>query len=804
MSPLSAPIAPAVDVAAAVRETARELMGSEVSADAPLMEAGLDSLGATEFQSRLSQRLGGDITLSNTLIFDFPTLRQIEAHVTTLLPATSAAAPTAAAGGLPPGLLQILAQGTSPIRQAQHTALATCPALSGTSRALSGGVTTGYGLWQLSVAAHDSIVQVPTARWPAGAATSVDEIDEGGSLARTRHGGFICGAEHFDNHAFSISTAEARAADPQQRLILECSYAALHQAGNKREALLGTGTGVAVGIYAVEFGQILQESPLRASVYAVTSSALSIASGRISFILGLHGPCTSFETACSASLVAGHSASRALQHGDCKLHMAAGVNLMLLPAFGELMAKAGMTSKAGKSHTFDQRADGFARGEGSAVVVLDSGGEENTDCLGGSAVRQDGRSASLTAPNGQAQQGMLRAALDDTAASAERLVTAEAHGTGTALGDPIEAGSLDGAVLRGRPSSCAPVGVCGVKASVGHAESAAGLVGLLRLAAGLVRGGAPPNAQLRELNPHIRGVMRGSGGMMPTQLATVGIADLQVGVEQGMGGVNSFGYSGTIAHAVLLQQSSALVALSAPTPRVYRRRAFPWREAPHPFVQLHVPSTGDASVYRSDPRGALHALIANHVVQGRVIFPGAGYLEMARAAASPGAALCGVFFLQLLTIGAVGLFIECTVTNGRFEVSSGEEDALTEATVHCSGALATNSLWNRVDYASVRSTACRSAAHVDALYDNFDAAGLQYGPGYRTLLQGWAREGDAAARLRSRTTQLGTEVHPADLDDALCTRVLGSNTAGGETQLPFAVDDVVLQAAVCAEPWAVR
>ena len=156
------------------------------------MEAGLDSLGATEFQSRLSQRLGGDITLSDTLIFDFPTLRQIEAHVTTLLPATSAAAPAAAVGGLPAALLQLLASQCvdatfPPVSYAQHTSGTACRSLCGTSMVLSGGVAAGHDLWQLSVDAHDLVVEVPVARWTAREAAS---IDTGDVLGRTRHGGF--------------------------------------------------------------------------------------------------------------------------------------------------------------------------------------------------------------------------------------------------------------------------------------------------------------------------------------------------------------------------------------------------------------------------------------------------------------------------------------------------------------------------------------------------------------------------------------------------------------------------------------
>ena len=163
------------------------------------------------------------------------------------------------------------------------------------------------------------------------------------------------GAELFDNARFNVSPAEAAAMDPQQRLLLEHGYAALHASGFEKASLMGSGAGVAVGITTTEFIQVLAAGPLQRSVYTATSSSLSIASGRLSFVLGLQGPCAAFETACSASLVGCHSALRALQHGECEQHLAAGVNAMLLQATTFSIAAAGMSSATGRSHTFDSR-----------------------------------------------------------------------------------------------------------------------------------------------------------------------------------------------------------------------------------------------------------------------------------------------------------------------------------------------------------------------------------------------------------------------------------------------------------------
>jgi hypothetical protein len=232
---------------------------------------------------------------------------------------------------------------------------------------------------------------------------------------------------------------------------------------------------------------------------------------------------------------------------------------------------------------------------------------------------------------------------------------------------------------------------------------------------------------------------------------------------------------------------------------LYSRTTFPWRDPLHPFVQRVIPSS-DGAVVCSTAAGALHTLVCNHVVQHRVIFPGAGYLEVARAAGAT--ALRAVYFLRPLAAGAPGLLIECAVSDERFEVRSSETAAFEDATVHCSGATATDTIcWQSVEHASLRTLS--RAADVAALYDGFDAVGLQYGPGYRTLTNAWAGASDAFARLRARPTHEGTQVHPAHLDDALCTSAAMASSGGGGTRLPFAVDDALLQGAP-GELWAVK
>ena len=438
---------------------------------------------------------------------------------------------------------------------------------------LPSGIATPSQLRHLAAASSDGIGEVPPERWSVEAALAgVDQVVG----QRVRHGGFLSGAELFDNARFGVSPAEAAAVDPQQRLLLERGYEALHGAGMDKAALGGSLAGVFLGIAANDWQSVAAQSASAGACTPPPAGSMSVASGRLSFVLGLQGPCVSYDTACSAALVASHAALRALQLDECSPALSVGVNLMLLPGVGFSFAVAGMTSPTGRCHTFDAAADGYVRGEACCAAVLAMGEESSGSGLSllGSCVRQDGKSASLTAPNGQAQQALLRAALADGGVEPAALSCYEAHGTGTPLGDPIEVRSLAAAVLAARAPS-PPLCVGSLKANCGHAEPAAGLAGLLRLAAGLLEARAPPNAQLRRINPHVGSAVEGAACALPTQLAR-GL-DAAAG---GRGGVSSFGYSGTIAHAVL----EAAAPLSSPSgaataPLRYKRRRFAWREA---------------------------------------------------------------------------------------------------------------------------------------------------------------------------------------------------------------------------------
>ena len=371
----------------------------------------------------------------------------------------------------------------------------------------------------------------------------------------------------------------------------------------------------------------------------------------------------------------------------------------------------------------------------------------------------------------------------------------EAHGTGTPLGDPIEVRSLAAAVLAARAPS-PPLCVGSLKANCGHAEPAAGLAGLLRLAAGLLEARAPPNAQLRRINPHVGSAVEGAACALPTQLAR-GL-DAAAG---GRGGVSSFGYSGTIAHAVL-EAAPPSLSTSSPPPLAYARRRYAWREAPHPLLQRREADADgrQADAFSSPASGPLLALVADHVVRGRVVFPGAAYLEMARAACvalsggGGGASLRRVFFLQPLVLdgGLSEARVRVGVSEERFEVTSeGGGDA---STAHCAGgASAASGPLPGLSLAAARAS-CGEAVDAASLYSLLRSVGLEYGPRYRTLELAAVSSaaGAAVGRLCRRSRKEGTRVHPADLDGSLHLSSLLAEAAAGETRLPFSVGEAAL------------
>jgi 3-oxoacyl-(acyl-carrier-protein) synthase/thioesterase domain-containing protein len=610
-----------IAVGPVAHRVAQELIGSDPSADAPLMEAGLDSLGAVEFRSRLSSQLGG-VSLPETLIFDFPTLRQVEVHVGSLLASRTAShehAPKAADNNVLHLLSSLMSSAAlkpaavmSLPASAPQTNSSTC-VVGALSCKMSEGIGDISAAWHVGNAGYDVVSSVPSARWEGG-----DSLE-----FRVCYGAFVRNIDLFDQASFGLSPAEADVMDPHQRIALEEGYVALHAAGSTRGSLMNSSTGVFAGLWPTDHCSVLAKRGIT-SAYAVTGASAPCLVGRISYILGMQGPSISFDTACSASLAAFQGAMYALRHQESEGGLVFGVNFMCDSRTSELFAAAQMTSPSGKSHTFDARANGYARGEAISCAVLlpDLDDVRRVQCEA-STVRQDGRSASLTAPNGNAQQALIRAALQSAGRTSQGGYVLESHGTGTSLGDPIEARAM--VATRDDPQL---MSVSGFKANVGHTEPTAGMSGMVQLLAAMRQSVGRPNAHLRIMNPHVRGAI---GNITPS-FVVQNLFVKRPAVDL-VGGVSSFGLNGTIAHVVVSRHAAA-----EPSPSIalrsasYRRRAFAWSAVLKTGAQLSMPERIEAS--RRAER-ALDAVVATQMElpqKAEVVIVGAGLAGLTIAA----------------------------------------------------------------------------------------------------------------------------------------------------------------------------
>jgi acyl transferase domain-containing protein/acyl carrier protein len=421
-------------------------------------------------------------------------------------------------------------------------------AIIGAGCRFPGGAEDPEGLWRLLENRVDAVTEVPRDRWDVDAYYDPDPKAPG--KMSTRMGGFLRQVDQFDPQFFGISPREASTMDPQQRLLLETAWEALESAAVPPEHLVGSRTGVFVGITTSDYAQLLRlGGPESSDVYSATGVALNAAAGRLAFVLGLQGPCMALDTACSSSLVAVHFACQSLRTGESDLALAGGVNVILSPDAMVLFSKWGMMAPDGHCKTFDAAADGFVRGEGCAVIALKrlsdaiAAGDPIMAVIRGSAVNQDGRSSGLTVPNGLAQQRVLRTALASAGLEPGDIDYVEAHGTGTSLGDPIEVEALGTVLGQGR-SATSPLLIGSVKTNLGHTEAASGLAGLLKVVMALQHETIPPHLHFSAPNPRI-----------PWERWPLSVPVSPVPWARGprvrRAGVSSFGFSGTNAHVIL-------------------------------------------------------------------------------------------------------------------------------------------------------------------------------------------------------------------------------------------------------------
>ena len=431
-------------------------------------------------------------------------------------------------------------------------------AIVGLSGRFPGGANSPDELWDLLKSGRDGVGELQGDRWDLGWHNPDQERQD---RIYTRACGVLDRIDGFDAEFFGVSPREAQQIDPQQRLLLELAWEAFEDAGIPARSVAGENIGVYVGISSNDYAQMSSDGGPNA--YSNTGSAFSIAANRLSYVFDLHGPSFSVDTACSSSLVCLHQAAQAVQNGECDAALAGGVSILMhtRPWLG--FARASMLSPDGRCKSFDESGNGYVRSEGGGLVLIkrledaEAAGDNILGVIRATGINSDGRTLGLSMPNGDAQAALLEELYAEANIAPERVFYVEAHGTGTSVGDPIECGAL-GRVLGATRNDGSVCHIGSIKSNIGHLEPASGIAGLSKVLLALKHREIPANLHYHNPNPKI--------AFDDWRLQVVD-KPLPLPSEPVVMGINSFGFGGTNAHAIIEEYIAAndVVTLKSPS-----------------------------------------------------------------------------------------------------------------------------------------------------------------------------------------------------------------------------------------------